>query len=149
VNYARAGAVVRCRASAPGSGCAPGCQSPPIKFPAPALMSSVALCAEYNGAELFACAAARRFTGCRAGAQPGRLGTMTARSPAQPPRRGIPELEPWVGCGDTAPGRVGRALALSSSWLRAPGSTRFPRLRWRRCRQKPRLRLRRSKLPFC
>lgn len=103
VNYARAEAAVRCRASAPGSGCSPGCQSPPIKFPAPALMSSAAMCAEYNGAELFACAAARRFTGCRAGAQPGRLGTMTARSSARLPRGGIiePKLsEPWVGCDD-------------------------------------------------
>lgn len=115
VNYAHAEATVRCQASAPGGGCSPGCQSPPIKFPAPALMSSAAMCVEYNGAELFACAAARHFMGCRAGAQPGRLGTMTARSSAQPPCGGVIEpkiSEPGVGCDD-----VGRALVPSSSWL--------------------------------
>lgn len=106
MNYARAEAAVWCRASAPGGGCSPGCQSPPITFPAPALMSSAAMCAEYNGAELFACAAARRFTGCGAGAQPGRLGTMTAGSSARPSHGGViePKLtEPWVGCDDATP----------------------------------------------
>lgn len=33
----------------------PGCQSPPVKPPAPAFMSSAALCAQYNGSELFVC----------------------------------------------------------------------------------------------
>lgn len=125
MNYARAEAAVWRRASAPAGGCSPGCQSPPVKFPAPALMSRATMCAEYNGAELFACAAARRVTGGGAGAPPGQPGTMTARSSARPLRGGV--IEPGVGCDDATslpgPRRVGRALVPSASWLvsRSPG----------------------------
>lgn len=98
VNYARAEAAVRRRASAPAGGCSPGCQNPPVKFPAPALTSRATMCAEYNGAELFACAAARRVTGGGAGAPPGQPGTTTARSSARPLRGGV--IKQGVGCDD-------------------------------------------------
>lgn len=128
-----------------------GCQSPPVKSLAPAFRSSAALCAQHNGVELFVCHELQ--------------GRSTARAAGDNDSQVLGTATPWRHYPTKAVGAAGgmqwhslssqpfclwRALVPLSSWLPAPGSTRFPWLHWhhsQQCRQKPGLWLHLSKLP--